>query len=186
MADGKRRLPGHRFYSPRLQNSPAFVLAVKNSDSMNVTVKCREDDLSHVWFASSEGLVKLPNVQADDELQREGTRIDWTQWIESEDLRKDLAQYDKDRTKLETLLRREATTKRAKDELAKEEQGFPKKPSKTSMRSGLRDNRESELAHLRDQNNRVRISHHARSSLTRPARVNQPVHKHRQRPWMNL
>lgn len=151
MEDGIRRLPGHRFYSPCLQNSPSFVQAAKNSGSVNVTVKCREDDLSHVWFASSEGLIRVPNVQADDELQREGTRIDWTQWIESEDVRKDLAKYDKDQAQLNTLLRREATTKRAKKELAKEEESFPKKPSKTSVRSGLRQNREDELALLRDQ-----------------------------------
>jgi hypothetical protein len=151
MEDGIRRLPGHRFYDPILQNTPAFKKALERDGSVPIMVKCTEVDLSHVWFASDEGPVKVPNVEADDDLKREGTLVDWTTWIESEDLRKDLQKGVHDQNNLDSMLRRRAFENRAKQQLAEEIAHMPKKPSKESVTDNLRRNRADEIARLKAQ-----------------------------------
>ena len=82
---------------------------------------------------------------------REATFVDYIQWTESEDLRKDKQRPEAQQEKLNSLLRREGTTYRAKKEVKEDLATLPKKPSKKDSRSDLRKNREEEMAKLRTQ-----------------------------------
>lgn len=151
MPNSTRRLPGHRFYLPELQVTPAFRKALEKDGSVPIFVKCASDDLSCVWFATDDGLLKIPNVEADDDLLCEGTLTDWIQYIESEDLRKDLQRTVRDQEQLDTLLRRKATATRGKRQLAAEDEAAGKKQSKASTRANLKSNRAEEMRQLRAQ-----------------------------------
>jgi hypothetical protein len=116
-----------------------------------IKVKYRDDDLSHVWIALPSGLTRIPNVSSDEEFIREATLVDHLQWTASEDLRKDKKKPEEEQAKLDTLLRREGITGRAKKEVKEERAALPKKPSKKETRSDLRRKRDEEMATLQAQ-----------------------------------
>ena len=151
MPDGIRHVPMLRFFAPGLEKSHQFEGAVRSGSSVKIAVKYKDDDLSHVWFALPSGLTRIPNVTSDEELMREATFVDYIQWTESEDLRKDKQRPEAQQEKLNSLLRREGTTYRAKKEVKEELATLPKKPSKKDSRSDLRKNREEEMEKLRTQ-----------------------------------
>jgi hypothetical protein len=151
MPDGNRHVPQIRFFAPTLLKSPVFADAVKNGRSIDIKVKFRDDDLSHVWFTLPSGITRIPNVSSDDDFLREGTYVDHVLWTESEDLRKDKQGPAKAQKKLDTLLSREATTTRAKKEAQDELATLSKKPSKKESRSELRKNKDEEMAALRSE-----------------------------------
>lgn len=151
MPDGIRHVPQLRFFAPELQKSHHFAEAVKKGGSVAIKVKYRDDDLSHVWIALPSGLTRIPNVSSDEEFIREATLVDHLQWTASEDLRKDKKKPEEDQAKLDTLLRREGITGRAKKEVKQERAALPKKPSKKETRSDLRRKRDEEMAALRAQ-----------------------------------
>lgn len=151
MPDGVRHVPTLRFFAPELEKSHQFESAVRNGGSVKIAVKYREDDLSHVWFSLPSGLTRIPNVTSDEEFMREATYVDYVQWTESEDLRKDKQRQDVQQEDLNSLLRREATTSRAKKEVKEELAALPKRPSKKDSRGDLRKNRDEEIANLKAQ-----------------------------------
>ena len=151
MPDGIRHVPMLRFFAPELQTSHQFEDAVRNGSSVKIAVKYKDDDLSHIWFALPSGLTRIPNVASDEDFMREATFVDYIQWTESEDLRKDKQRPEAQQEKLNSLLRREGTTYRAKKEVKEDLATLPKKPSKKDSRSDLRKNREEEMAKLRTQ-----------------------------------
>lgn len=157
MPDGIRQVPHIRFFSPELQASHQFAEALKNGSSVNIKVKYRDDDLSHVWFALPSGLNRIPNVSSDDEFMREATLVDHLQWTQSVDLRMDKKRPEEDQAKLDTLLRREALTGRAKREAKAECAALPKMPAKKDARSDLRRKRHEEIAALRAQNSQAPV-----------------------------
>lgn len=151
MPDGIRHVPQIRFYAPELHSSHVFAEAVKSAGSVAIKVKYKDDDLSHVWFSLPSGLTRIPNVSSDAEFMREATMTDHVEWTESEDLKKDERKPEKDQAKLNSLLRREGTTAKAKKELKDELSELLKRPSKKDSRGDLRKNREEELAALQSQ-----------------------------------
>jgi hypothetical protein len=151
MPDGKRHVPGIRFYAPDLQTSPAFIQAIKTGGTLEIKVKRKEDDLSQIWFTLPSGLARIPNVSSDDDLKREGTLVDYLQWVEAADIKKDQQRPTNDQAKLDRVLRNEATTMRAKKERDHELGSLSKRPSKKDARSQLRKNREEEMAALQSQ-----------------------------------
>lgn len=151
MPDGIRRVPQLRYFAPELKTSHHFAEAVKKSRSVAIKVKYRDDDLSHIWIALPSGLTRIPNVSSDEEFIREATLVDHLQWTASEDLRKDKKKPAEDQAKLDTLMRREGITGRAKKEATQERAALTKKPSKKDARSELRRKRDEEMATLQAQ-----------------------------------
>jgi hypothetical protein len=151
MPDGIRHVPQLRFFAPELKTSHHFAEAVKKGGSVPIKIKYRDDDLSHIWFALPSGLTRIPNVSSDAEFIREATLVDHLRWTASEDLRKDKKKPEEDQAKLNTLLRREGITGRAKKEARQERAALPKKPSKKEARSELRRKRDEEMATLQAQ-----------------------------------
>lgn len=151
MPDGTRHMPMLRFFAPALEKSHQFEDAVRKGGSVKIAVKYKDNDLSHIWFSLPSGLTRIPNVASDEEFMREATYVDCIQWAESEDIRKDRRRQEEQQGNLDSILRREGTTCRARKEVKEEVSALPKKPSKKESRSDLRKNRDEEMAKLRTQ-----------------------------------
>ena len=150
MPDGRRHVPGLRFYAPALQSSAQFKEAVVKDSAVSITIRQSETDTSRVWFAlPDQGLTSIPNVSSDMDMKERGTVVDFVQWVEERDLVKDTQRGDEDQKALSKLLRRQATTNHGKSELTKELAAQEKKPSQKSMVGGLRKNRDEEMLALR-------------------------------------
>jgi hypothetical protein len=146
MEDGIRYLPGNRFYIDDLQRDHRWQRAAEHQSSVSIKVKFDGKDLRYIWLATSEGLLRIPNVLADLHTQNEVTLVDFTQHISVEDLRLDLKKEDEDQQDVDKLLRRHGKTTHAKRQKLAELRLLPKKLSKKDQVADLRKNRDEELA----------------------------------------
>lgn len=148
MKNGIRQLPGHRFFADGLTRDNRWQLAARNKGSVKVCVKFDAQDLHHVWLPTSGGLLKIPNVMAEQALLKGLTITDWVDYQSGEDLHLDNARQVCDQEGLDTLVRRGRTTDNARLEKIAEERQLAKPPSKKAKPSQLRKNKDDEKKFL--------------------------------------
>lgn len=148
MTDGIRQLPGHRFFIDELTRDDRWHQASRNNRAVKLSVKLDAQDLSHIWLPTTNGLLKIPNVMAEQALLRGLTLTDWVDHQSEEDLRRDQARQTSDQRGLNTLVRRAGISHRARWEKVEEEKQLDRKPSKKARPAELRKNREDEKRYL--------------------------------------
>jgi chorismate mutase len=115
---------------------------------VKVVVKLDAQDLHHVWLPTADGLLKVPNVLAEQDLLEGLTLVDWVGHQHGEDLRTDQMRQATDQDGLDTLARRAGITHQAAAEKAAEESKLKKKRSKKAVSANLRQNKEDEQNYL--------------------------------------
>lgn len=120
MDDGIRRLPGHRFFSGELMALHSWRRAAEHGKAVNLSVKADAQDLSHVWLPTDLGLLRIPNVQAEQAVLEAMTLIDCAMDVSDQDLQSDSNREEGDQRDLDTILRRLQTTKNAMKEKRRE------------------------------------------------------------------
>lgn len=144
MSNGIRQLPGHRFFTEELTRDDRWHQAVRRNRGINVSVKLDAQDLHHVWLPTSAGLLKIPNVMAEQILLDGLTLTDWMVHQSTEDLRADQARQANDQEGLDTVVRRADISHQARLERASEESLFSKKRSRKARPGQLRKNKQDE------------------------------------------
>ncbi|MGN2254291.1 hypothetical protein ACFWZ4_12995 [Frateuria sp. GZRe12] len=149
MENGIRLLPGHRFFAGDLTDHPVWQRAASTGRTVKLTVKLDANDLSHLWLPSDRGLLRIPNVQAEQALLEGLTLVDTNNEVESEDLRLDMAREAEDQKSLDTLIRRSEVTRNAAQEKKSEAERLQtSKKGKRVRRQSLKKNREEEMVAL--------------------------------------
>ena len=148
MDDGKRFIPGHRFYIENLVGQPQWQRAARSGKSVSVTVKLDAQNLSHIWFPTEAGLLQIPNVLAEQVLLEGLVLEDVRQLIADEDLRKDLGRQESDQRGLDKLTRRGEITRRAEREKKDQEVQPSQKQMKKGKKQSLQKNKAEEKAHV--------------------------------------
>lgn len=138
MDDGIRRLPGHRFFSSELMELHSWRRAAEHGRAVNLSVKLNAQDLGHVWLPTDIGLLRIPNVQAEQAVLEGMTLTDCKMDVHDQDIRSDSARERKDQQNLDTIVRRLKTTKNAMNEKRGE-------TSKSSKASGAVNRRKQSL-----------------------------------------
>jgi hypothetical protein len=141
--DGKRNLPDIRFFSDVLDSDHRYDRARRKRVCVPIDVRCDENDLGSIWFASEGRLRRIPNVLSDNKLIREGTVSDLLDYMESEDERRKKLEGGEQQAKLDRVIQREAKTDAARAE-ARKEAIRNGKPSKKKQRENLRENTAAE------------------------------------------
>jgi DNA-binding transcriptional ArsR family regulator len=149
MDDGIRLIPGHRFYVEHLVGQARWQDVARSGKALGVTVKLDAQDLSHIWLPTEAGLLRIPNVLAEQVLLDGLVLEDLRQLIADGDLRKDLGRQDRDQHGLDKLTRRAEITHRAELEKKVEEAQRPQTPRKRAQKQSLQKNKAQEMAHLK-------------------------------------
>jgi hypothetical protein len=139
-----RRIPKFRYFSTKLRELPVYQDAAINRKAIEIIVKCDKQALSEIWIASSMGLLRVPNVDADAELMDEATEEDMVGYLDNEAVHREKTQHERDQSDLDKLLSRKATSERASAELKQQLKG-KKKPPKSEVSKNLRQNAAEEM-----------------------------------------
>lgn len=143
------RVPRLRYSSESLA-ATGLMSKVKHSGSpIKVTVKFDQEDLSRAWLVTQRGLIEMDLQVKDQTFVRKFTLTEWRLYLAEHTLRSDLQIGARDQYDMDRVLRREATTANARAEVRKEEKELGGRPSKQSLKSGLRANRSDEIALLK-------------------------------------
>lgn len=145
--DGSTRIRGHRFFAEEVVADARWQKAATDNRSVDLTVKLNPQDLTHVWLPTEEGLVCLPNVQAEQALLDGLTLGDWKGFLGEEALRNDSGRQAKDQHELDKLVRRDKVSRAATAEKKKELQESSVAPTPVKNQS-LRQNKAQEKEHL--------------------------------------
>lgn len=149
MKPGDRRIPGHRFFSGDLTTHSLWQQACRSGRFLKLTVKLNSQDLSHVWLPTEKGLLRIPNVQAEQALLEGMTLTDLTEEIAVQDLISDCNREARDQRGLDTLVRRGEITHKAAREKKRQAADLPQRQvKKRRPHQSLRDNRAEEMAIL--------------------------------------
>jgi hypothetical protein len=143
---------------PRLRYTSAELVATGLLDKVKQTgkvihtrMKMSHEDLSEAWLPTKAGMIRVATSARNATILSKLTLEEWILYLESEVLRRDLAQGDKEQTEAETLLGRMATTAAATAEAKAELERLPNPPSKKKLTSNLDQNRKEELELLERQ-----------------------------------
>ncbi|MDR7298655.1 hypothetical protein J2X16_004018 [Pelomonas aquatica] len=143
---------------PRLRYTSAELVATGLLDKVKQTgkvihtrMKMSHEDLSEAWLPTKAGMIRVATSARDATILSKLTLEEWVLYLESEALRRDLAQGETEQTQAETLLGRLATTAAAKAETKAELEKLPKLPAKKKLTSNLDQNRKEELELLEQQ-----------------------------------
>jgi hypothetical protein len=140
-----RRLPLARFYSDALLKDERFVKARRTRTVIPTTVRLDSSCVDELWFPSSQGLVRIPNVAPD----RAHRTLSIRELIDFRDHEEPLSaeqRQRRDQANHDTLARRQSTTDGARQERDEELAKQKKPPSKTKRRKGIRQNVTEERA----------------------------------------
>jgi hypothetical protein len=149
MERGGRRIPGYRFFSDDLTAHPLWQRACRSGSSPKLTVKLDSQDLSHIWLPTEKGLLRVPNVQAEQALLEGMTFGELTDEIAVQDLVSDCNREAQDQRGLDTLVRRGEITREAEREKKRQAADLPPTQVKRKRcRQSLRKNRAEEMAIL--------------------------------------
>ncbi|MCF3470385.1 hypothetical protein [Stenotrophomonas maltophilia] len=142
-SDTGKKIWWFRYISKDVVESDAYRAAVKTGREQRIEVRCNDEDLTRVWFATLMGLNPVPEVDAIDQEFRLGmTYFDLQDYDEREATQRVLASHDRDQQALDTAERRSRVEKAAKkergDELEKNGLRRSKKPNPEHLRSNKR------------------------------------------------
>lgn len=138
--DGRRNIPGLRYFSEALRHDKRFLLANTTRRVVLVSLRVDPESLSEVWLPSAAGLLRIPNVSSDELLRKCGTIADEVQCMDSEAAHRDQHQQARDQAALEETIAQEQTIADAKQELGKQARQLPHRVSKNKVRANLRAN----------------------------------------------
>lgn len=149
--DTGKKIRWFRYISKDVVESDSYRAAVKTGREQRIEVRCNDEDLTRVWFATCMGLNPVPEVDAiDQELRLGMTYFDLQDYDEREATQRVLASHDRDQQVLDTAERRSRVEKAAKkergDELERKGFSRSKKPSPEHLRA----NRRAEMAASKD------------------------------------
>ncbi|RYH00443.1 MAG: helix-turn-helix domain-containing protein [Alphaproteobacteria bacterium] len=137
---------------PRLRYTSAELVATGLLDKVKQTgkvihtrMKMSHEDLSEAWLPTKAGMIRVATSARDLTILSKLTLEEWVLYLESEALRRDLAQGATEQTEAETLLGRMATTAAATAEAKAELEKLPNPPAKKKLTSNLDQNRKEEL-----------------------------------------
>lgn len=149
MEQGGRRIPGHRYFSDDLTAHPLWRQARRRGSFLKLTVKLDLQNLSHVWLPTEKGLLRIPNVQAEQALLEGMTFVEMTDEMAVQDLISDSNREARDQRGLDTLVRRGEITRNAEREKKRQAAHQPQTQEKRRRRrQSLRENRANEMAIL--------------------------------------
>jgi len=136
--DGRRNIPGLRYFSEALKRDERFVLANTTRKVVPVSLRIDPESLSEIWLPSAAGLLRLPNVSSDELLKKCSTIADEVQFMDSEATYRDQHQQERDQAGLAETIAQEQTIADAKQELRKQARGLPHPVSKREARANMR------------------------------------------------
>lgn len=143
---------------PRLRYTSAELVATGLLDKVKQTgkvirtrMKMSHENLSEAWLPTKGGMIRVSTSARNATILGKLTLEEWVLYLESEVLRRDLGQGEREQTEAETLLGRMATTAAATAEAKAELEQLPKSPSKKKLTSNLDQNRKDELELLERQ-----------------------------------
>lgn len=143
------RVPRLRYSSESLAATGLMSKVKQSGSPIKVTVKFDQEDLSRAWLVTQRGLIEMDLQVKDQTFVRKFTLTEWRLYLAEHTLRSDLQIGARDQYDMDRVLRREATTANARAEVRKEEKELGGRPSKQSLKSGLRANRSDEIALLK-------------------------------------
>lgn len=144
-------LPRLRYTSAELAATGLLDKVKQTGKVIHTRMKMSHEDLSEAWLPTKAGMIRVATSARNATILGKLTLEEWILYLESEVLRHDLAQSDKEQTEAETLLGRMATTAAATSEAKAELERLPKPPSKKKLTSNLDQNRKEELELLERQ-----------------------------------
>jgi len=137
-ADGKRNIPGLRFFSDELRQDDRFIRANTTRKSEPIIVRADAEALDEIWLPSSHSLIRLPNVASDDLLIRQGTLADVVSRMDTESVYRDSHQQEVEQSSMEMTLHQQETTANARREQVKQNKSEAHPPSKHAQRTNMR------------------------------------------------
>jgi hypothetical protein len=140
-----RRLPLARFYSDALLQDERFQKARRTRTVIPASVRADSSALEEIWFPSAQGLVRVPNV-APNPTHRTLTVAELIDFRDHEVPLSPEQQQRRDQAEVDKFMRRQETTDAARKEKAEELEKLEKRPSKTKLRKGIRQNVQEERA----------------------------------------
>lgn len=142
--DGRRNIPGLRYYSEALKHDERFVLANTRRKVIPVSPRVDPESLSEIWLPSTAGLLRIPNVSSDEMLKKCGTIADEVQFMENEAAYRDGHQQEYDQAQLDETIDREQTETHAKRQQRKQARQGTHLISKHKGRANMRANAAAE------------------------------------------
>lgn len=150
-SDTGKKIRWFRYISKEVVESDAYLVAVKTGREQRIEVRCKDEDLTQVWFATVMGLNPVPEVDAiDQELRLGMTYFDLQDYDEREATRRVLTTHGRDQQALDTLERRSRVEKAAKNERGEELEKKGLRRSKKPNPEHLRANKRAEMSAARD------------------------------------
>ena len=133
-------------------------------------VKLDPTDLSQAWLPTPNGMVRVTHSVRDKAINSNLTLEEWVLYCEEQAVLNDLKAEGREQHRADFIMRQEATTSLAKEEVNSALAALQKKPSRAALVSNLERNRRQEIELLRIQDREpvsvpVQAAEAARSSM---------------------
>lgn len=147
----KQVLPRLRYTGDDLVRTGLMSQVKRTGSPIHTRIKMDTSDLSRAWLPTKAGLIEIRHSLRDTTINTKLSLSEWIAIIEDRATRHGLMQGEIDQRNVNTLVRRQSITDKAKATLQAEIKERGKAPSQAELKAGLRANREDELAYLSAQ-----------------------------------
>lgn len=164
------RLLRLRYTSPALASTGLMTQVKETGKEILTRVKLDPTDLSQAWLPTPNGMVRVTHSVRDKAINSNLTLEEWVLYCEEQAVLNDLKAEGREQHRADFIMRQEATTSLAKDEVNSALAALQKKPSRAALVSNLERNRRQEIELLRIQDREpvsvpVQAAEAARSSM---------------------